>query len=480
MNLKFSYYPHQYNELYRDEVANHPIFFNPLSSKGIVVLNQESEYILSLINGRRSIDSIYRLAKSVDSSVSPGEILGIVEKLLTSNLIYFNHPSSRLEPVNIRDNRNDGKLLRIWIHLTNECNLRCIYCFVGKTTQKMDVNLGIKSLKKIINEAKSAGYEEIVCNFGGGEPLLEWDNALSIVRSCKNTARKINIPLRFGLITNATLLTDKIAKTLKRENMFVAVSMDGLGKYQNIQRPYVGGGDSFQTVNRGIEILIANNIVFNLITIITSKNVSHLPEFTRHMLKLGIPISFGFYKDSPHSKSDLNASPQDLIKYFKLVLKEISLNPPSYTIMHGLLDMVALDYPHIHPCRAGRHYLVLRHDGRLAFCSVSVDRPIGNPRENDSIIEMMRRNSLLRPKTRTINDVKECRYCPWKYSCCGGCPLVTYEHKGTYNSNSPLCSVFKKLLPELLRTEAKRLLARDPLVQPTETQKDTIIESSFD
>lgn len=470
--------PYKYEDLYYDEVDGRPFAYNPISSRGIVVLDPESKYILDQIDGKKSVQDIFKIVKKVDSNATDYDVTRIIDDLISSRLIY--NSASKLDSINKRDAKNDGKLLRVWIHLTNQCNLRCLYCFVGKTNERMDLNTGVKSIRKLIREAKYAGYEEIVCNFGGGEPLLEWGRLVKIVNRCKSEAEKMKISLRFGIITNATLINPKIAKVLKQENMFVAVSMDGLGKYQNIQRPYVNGQGSFREVSRGIKILRDNNIVFNIISIITSLNVTHLPKLTRYSMENDIPISYGFYKDSPHSENNLTPTSDQLIKYFKLSFKEISKNPPKYTIMHGLLDMIALDYPHIHPCRAGRHYLVLRHDRKISFCSVTVDQPTGTLTDHSSILKVMKKGNFLEPKNRSVNNIKECQNCPWRYACCGGCPLITYKYKRTYNSNSPLCSVFKTLIPELLKVEAKRLIACNQETQQFPPDSDMESNLVFD
>lgn len=176
-------------------------------------------------------------------------------------------------------------------------------------------------------------------------------------------------------------------------------------------------------------------------------------------MKNNIPFIYGFYKDNPNSNKNIEANYNQIIKYFKLAYKEIYDSPPKYTLLHGLLDMVVLGYPHIYPCRAGRHYLVVRHDGKIATCPVNIDRIIGSVEDGRPLIDIIKKGSFLEPKTRSIEDIEACKNCLWRYACCGGCPLVTNQYKGSYNSNSPLCKIIKVLIPELIKVEAKRLIS---------------------
>ena len=50
-----------------------------------------------------------------------------------------------------------------------------------------------------------------------------------------------------------------------------------------------------------------------------------------------------------------------------------------------------------------------------------------------------------------------CQTCPWRQVCCGGCPLA-YLHKEATRAQPDYCIVYKQLIPELLRIEARRIV----------------------
>jgi uncharacterized protein len=55
-------------------------------------------------------------------------------------------------------------------------------------------------------------------------------------------------------------------------------------------------------------------------------------------------------------------------------------------------------------------------------------------------------------------DQKECRKCVWRYRCTGGCPRLTYQRTGRHDARSPLCEVYRAILPQVVRMEALRLV----------------------
>jgi len=458
MRLRATDIPFVPEDLYRDKVDSYCYFYNPLSTKGVIVLNEEAAFVFDLIDGKRSITSILEIIQAGNPDVTLDDLLPVIESFLDSQIILIRDSEFGFRTPRDRSDLSDGKLLRVWFHITNQCNLRCVYCFVPTTPEKMPLPLALRTISRIVLEAKQRGYTEIVCNFGGGEPLLAFDNLVKIVDLGKREAKKNGLKLRFGVITNGTLITPEVARVLKREEMFVAVSLDGLQPFQDLQRPLASGKGSFALVERGMNILRREGVSYNCIAVITNRNIEHLPELTKYSMETDTPFIYGFYKHNPNSSEDMSADPEVIIRYFRLALDEMYKNPPRHTVLHGLLDMVVLDYPHIYPCRAGRHYLVVRHDGKIASCPVSIERTIGSVEDENCLLDVVKDGSFLVPKTRSIEDIRECQSCPWKYACCGGCPLTTAHYKGSYSSNSPLCTVFKTLIPELLRVEARRLI----------------------
>ena len=120
------------------------------------------------------------------------------------------------------------------ISLTDNCNLRCIYCTPEKLSQKKEEKLLFEDIAKIIKVAKEIGIKKI--RLTGGEPLLRKD-LFQII----NEIKKSGID-EIYITTNGILLEEKI-KNLKEAGLIgVNISLDTLDE------------DIFNKITRGGEI----------------------------------------------------------------------------------------------------------------------------------------------------------------------------------------------------------------------------------
>ena len=442
---------YRHKNIYMDSVENYLFIYNPLSRKGLTLLNEPSAYLFKLIDNKRTIKDIYQLAQKKDESVRLLSVKKIFDDFLNSEIICLDPLKSMQKYV-----KKKQKHLSIWFHITNQCNLRCKYCYIWKTPSKITNDIAKQAIKKILVDAKKHNFEKVEIKFSGGECLLELKKLLTLVNLGNKIAKKIGIYIRFVVLTNGTLLSKKTALILKKYNIDVCVSLDGLGKYNDTQRIFKDGSGTFESIEKGIKNLLLHQVSFNVIVTITLKNVKNLSELTQYLLKHKINFVFNFYRENPCVQDDLRVANKILIFYLKKVYKLIFHNPPYHNIM-GNLDKINLNNPHLLSCGIGKNYMLIRHDGKITTCQMTIDQPIGSINDED-IIETMRKGNFIRPKRLTVEDKTPCKNCQWRYACCGGCPLLTYNQKGCFTTNSPYCEVYKALIPDILRVEAQRII----------------------
>ena len=444
--------PHSFSHAFCDTLDSFFYVYIPTSDKGLAVLNKEAAFVYGLIDGKQDVQELTNHAKKEDSEITVEDIIRILEQFIISGIMYIGE-----NPVKNSFIPKQSKTLGVWFHITNQCNLRCTYCYVHKTPAKMYGKLAHHAMNVIIRDAKKHGYTNITFKFSGGECLLEFPLVLELIHHGREKAKEAGITMKFVVLTNGVLLTEEIAKTLKKENIHVAVSLDGLAKYHDKQRIFANRKGSFAYVEKGIQNLQKYGVVFNVLITITSNNVEHIPDLTEWLLDQNIPFAFNFYRENSRVTEKLEGDDKKLVASLKKAYAHILARPPRRTIMNSLLDRVLLTRPHIWTCGMGRDYLIIRHDGKLASCPMTIDTQIGSIEDVD-IIETMLRGNFIRPVDATVESRKPCRNCQWKYVCCGGCPLLSFSQKGTYDTNSPYCHVYKELIPEVLKIEAKRLI----------------------
>lgn len=122
-------------------------------------------------------------------------------------------------------NSNKGALRKVVINTSNACNLNCKYCYAeGGSYGRESSKMHIQTFDGIISDLKSQGITEIgVFSFFGGEPLLNFPLiSYGIPKLLDNFMVK-----NFEVVTNGTLLTEKIIRFFKRYDVSLSISLDG-------------------------------------------------------------------------------------------------------------------------------------------------------------------------------------------------------------------------------------------------------------
>lgn len=150
------------------------------------------------------------------------------------------------------------KYLVLWV--TRDCNLRCKYCYAKENFKKENMNYDMA--KKAIDLLQ----ENSTLVIAGGEPLLNFDLVKKICEYVKNKNLKVKISMQ----TNATLIDEDIAKVIKKYNIGIGVSIDGMPEINEITR-----GKTKYTL-RGIGILKDFNIPIYINSVVYNLNIDKL------------------------------------------------------------------------------------------------------------------------------------------------------------------------------------------------------------
>ncbi len=167
---------------------------------------------------------------------------------------------------------NGGRVL--W-EITNTCNYHCSYCIFSSETIKYENELMTDEVKRTIKELKENNFTYI--KFTGGEPFTRKDMT-EILKYAKELGFDMDIS------TNASLITEKIAKELKDINfLMVHVSLDGADKNSH---EFVRGKDTFERTLRGIKYLTQNDIYTRIGTVIYKQNEDRLEDIVKLAIEL--------------------------------------------------------------------------------------------------------------------------------------------------------------------------------------------------
>lgn len=172
---------------------------------------------------------------------------------------------------------------KLTIELTEKCNLRCKYCRytlnmqTNKGRYHNDSNISFETASKAISRyleeydkvkrqipelltRKYDKYSSPIIGFYGGEVLLCQDLFMTLVRFIRNLSKSMRLKTKIAITTNGTLLNEAVLSFLIKNDIFLAISIDGPQSENDKNRVFQDGHGSFLSVNKWIEYLSENHL----------------------------------------------------------------------------------------------------------------------------------------------------------------------------------------------------------------------------
>lgn len=152
------------------------------------------------------------------------------------------------------------KIDKLTLQVTQNCNLRCSYCIYSYDSNHdqrshSQKSMTLQTAKKAVDfyYDHSVDSSNAAISFYGGEPLLQFPLIKEIVAYAEALFSGKNIV--FSITTNATLLTEEIARFLCEHNFHILLSIDGPKAIHDKNRKTVDGHGSFEKVIQGLKII---------------------------------------------------------------------------------------------------------------------------------------------------------------------------------------------------------------------------------
>lgn len=436
--------------LYRAPLpGGYQVAFSPTGPAGVVVLNGPAA---------RALDAFAAPAPLADPTARQLAALGLLTPAHATENATRNTPHAFTFHA-FTFHALTFHVFTVWLHLTTRCNLRCAYCYAPRGQADMPPEVGRAAVDGAIRSARAHGFRALKLKYAGGEPTLNLSTLRAVHWYARARASEAGLDLREVLLTNGTTLTPGLLQWLRDEGIRLALSLDGLGPAHDGQRASESGAGSFARIAEGIEQAQASGLTPHLSVTVTAHNVDGLAEVVAFALDRGLPFNLNFVRPAP-GRPDLTPDPERLIAGLQGALSEIERRLQSTTgnlqsVICNLLDRCDLSAPHRYPCGAGHAYIVVGPGGELARCHMEMGRIVGTVWEEDPLAAVRAEDGFRNPP---VEEKEECRECPWRYVCAGGCPLLAQRRRGTPTAPSPYCAVYRAILPELLRLEGMRVL----------------------
>lgn len=346
---------------------------------------------------------------------------------------------------------------------TLECNLACSYCYEGNGNRHefpdtKKINTDFENAKdridKFIDELylKNEGAVTKIIWHGGEPTLINCDLLDSVMQKQKDKGHDIY----WSMQSNGTLLTDRYIEVLKKHNVSVGISLDGLKSQHDKYRKTKNGKPTFDIIIRNIEKLRERNVKCSTLITVTDNNAEHLIEIYDYFVSLGVNFNFNaLFPDSNVATPKLNALEYstyicELFDYWINDNDNKIIITPFILIIEGLLRPER-GIPACHWAKdCSKSFVAIDYKGDLYPCEHWVgnkDYKFGNI-ENGLISELEKCDYFKnRIDYLSDNDCKQCEI--WNY-CYGGCPWNGWTIFGDVNrKDASICAGRRKIISHI-------------------------------
>ncbi len=159
-------------------------------------------------------------------------------------------------------------------HITDWCNLTCNHCFINASPTPIH-HFTLEEVSRILADMKTMKATHVA--FSGGEPTLHKD----FVQILETASTEGFTP---DFVSNGTLITEKLAETVRGLVRCALISVDGPEEYHDIFR---GKKGAFKKTMKGINSLRKAEVPFALQFTVTKESLPFLEWIAEIASQLG-------------------------------------------------------------------------------------------------------------------------------------------------------------------------------------------------
>lgn len=352
------------------------------------------------------------------------------------------------------------------LHMTEKCNLACSYCQADATPSRsrMPLDTAMKIVERLLTENPP---ETFTIDFHGGEPLLEYDNMMKVIRHAKKVAEAVGKKPVFMVQTNGTTLTAERVKGLKDEGVMVGISLDGPGEIHDKQRFTARGKGSFDRVwgngQRAIEMGLNAGylaVIHDPRDYLTASRWFREQGFRSYRINYSSAIGrahkeleFPAGREEAFARNWLDMT-RDALDWTRQHNEHLNISD----INNKINNLTTKNRPFMcyrSPCGVGNSVLGFGTDGGIFACEEMASLEyfrVGNIHdESVSIKDLVDHNPILVDlQRRTVDNIPKCSTCHLKRICSGGCTSKVFAKYGTVWRESPMCGFYLVVYEELM------------------------------
>lgn len=349
----------------------------------------------------------------------------------------------------------------LFLRLTDQCNLHCMYCYADSKSSGPIMNMRI--MEKVLGEAKDWGVPLV--HLDGGEPLLhpKFSSILDLV-----TRNGFLI----GMVTNSTLLDKDIASKLSETNVNqIMTNIDGRKETHDKLR---GKSGAYNSVTKALTTLedyglLKKTVIATVLTKLNYKEIPYVIESIKGYLVMEyrlitfMPVGRGTtYKENLiMNKKDWLAFTYDILPRIFAEKVNVSLSF-AHMLLFQVLKNVGLDTDAMNlvmdkmrlikgpiGCEGGERVMIISSDGKVSPCP-HLPHLCAPGNVSDHSLQYFWNSQVFRNFRRNKHRIPEdCKPCTFVKFCKGGCQAFKYSYGSSLTEKDPRCRLFEEMRREI-------------------------------
>ncbi|HEY9059032.1 MAG TPA: radical SAM protein [Pseudobacteroides sp.] len=344
--------------------------------------------------------------------------------------------------------------MHITLHLTNNCNMACKYCYVNGnkiSTMRME------TAHKAVDLAAEIGGESIGIIFFGGEPLLKKDLIYETIDYCRWKQKDQNYRFHYKITTNGLLLDEEFIRYSLKENLFIALSFDGIQKAHDAMRVDKSGEGTYTRLIDKLRMIINERPYAPVMLVVSPGTVKYYYESVVFLYEKGFKyIICSLDYSGAWTKEHTDVLKKEYKKlsefYYDRTIKEEKFYFSPFEVK--ISSHINCDSYGTERCELGKKQISVAPDGSLYPCVQFVGNSFYNIGSVWTGIDEYKRQELF---YRNEEEKEGCKDCAVRKRCNHHCGCLNFQTTGSIDMVSPVLCAHERIVMPVADRLAERL-----------------------
>ncbi|HUT73595.1 MAG TPA: radical SAM protein [Armatimonadota bacterium] len=321
---------------------------------------------------------------------------------------------------------------KLELFVTEDCNLRCDYCWVPKNPRCMSLDTAKRAIDFVLDDCGQA--EKVAVTLFGGEPLLEFDLVRQIMGYAMERASALGKRIGWAMTTNGTLLSPRVVEFCLRRGLKFLLSVDGCRESHDIHRKFADGKGSFDEIVKWVPMLKRTQGWLGARMTLTPTNVHLLAQGVTTLVEQGVnQFLIGRDLASPWTAGAIHLLQEQWVAVGEAYQRLRAARRPVRLTVFEKDSRHDADKSDWWGCEAGRDKIAVMPSGDIYPCSRFIDkagiqRTFWLGHVDVGLVAERTRQQLT--DDRDVIRYK-CMKCAHRNTCMGGCPATNYLCTGS-------------------------------------------------